>query len=326
MTANSAKRLVVFLVYPDIVLLDLVGPLQVFSHAPDEKTGAVGYDCVTISLHGEMTPTNTVVSIPTTPASAVLGRDIHTLVIVGGDGANVAMLDENIIDLVQRLGVRSERICSVCSGALVLAAAGFLDGRRATTHWDDCKTLAEMFPLVRVEEDPIYVKDGSVWTSAGITAGIDMALAMVAEDLGRDAALEVAKSMVTQMVRSGGQSQFSPNLGRQLIDNSGRFEHLHAWISENLRGDLGVDILAERANMSSRNFSRVYSRVMGVTPAKAVETMRIEAARVQLEVTRLSVKQIADDCGFRDVENMRRAFLRALNVTPSEYRETFGPD
>ena len=316
-------KLVVFVVYDDIVLLDLVGPLQVFSHALDQDTRTNGYQCAVASLNGGMVETNTVVSIPSEKLSSFSGNEIHTLVVVGGDGALSLMNDQKLLDAIVKLSKRAHRVCSVCSGALVLAAAGLLDGRRAVTHWDDCKQLEEEFPNVRVEMDPIYIKDGPVWTSAGITAGIDMALAIVAEDLGRKAALKMARSMVTHMVRSGGQSQFSPVLDRQLSDEAGRFEELHQWIGKHLQDDLCVEKLAEKMNMSPRNFSRLYAKQMGRTPAKVVTTMRVEAARDMLESTDLGVKQIASKCGFGDEERMRRAFLRLLNVPPSDYRHGF---
>lgn len=328
MTSKTAKsprhpKLVVFVVYPDIVLLDLVGPLQVFSHAPNMATNSNGYQCAVVSVDGELTETNTVVPIPTEPIDSLAGRDIHTLIVVGGDGAIPGMRDTPLVDAVRSLARRSSRVCSVCSGALVLAAAGQLDGRRAVTHWDDCQMLADEFPRVQVELDPIYVKDGHVWTSAGITAGIDMALAIVSEDYGRRAALTVARSMVAQMVRSGGQSQFSPALGRQVRDGLGRFEALHSWISDNIGSALTVDTLAAKAGMSARNFSRAYSKVTGVTPAKAVEAMRIERAQDLLETSTKSQKQIAVLCGFNDEDRMRRAFLRTLRVSPSDYRQNF---
>ena len=321
--ADDDPRLVVFVVYPDIVLLDLVGPLQVFSHALDPATGANGYHCAVTSIEGGMMATNTVVPIPSEPMSRYLKRHIHTLVVVGGDGANNAMLDKPLLEKITKLSSRVERVCSVCSGALVLAATGLLDGRRAVTHWDDCRTLEDAFPAVRVEIDPIYIKDDHVWTSAGITAGIDMALAIVAEDLGRPAALQIARSMVIQMARSGGQSQFSPVLSRQLLDVTERFEDLHQWIAENLQGDLRVEALAERMNMSARNFARLYSKQMGLTPAKAIEAIRTEAARDLLETTELGVKKVAAECGFNDEERMRRAFMRLLRVSPSDYRQSF---
>lgn len=313
-----------FVVYPDIVLLDLVGPLQVFSHAPNPLTGRNGYDCAVVSIDGSLIETNTVLPIPTDPMSQVAGREIHTLVIVGGDGAIPAMHDTALVAAIRALADRAQRVCSVCSGALVLAATGLLDGRRAVTHWDDCKMLADAFPRVQVELDPIYVKDGHVWTSAGITAGIDMALAIVSEDFGRRSAMTVARSMVAQMVRAGGQSQFSPALGRQARDGLGRFETLHAWIAEHLDTRLTVETLAAQAGMSTRNFARAYTRAIGTTPAKAVEAMRIERAQDLLETSPKSLKQIATLCGFRDEDRMRRAFVRTLNVSPSDYRSNFG--
>ena len=322
-TTKRGKRLVVFVVYPDIVLLDLVGPLQVFSHALDAKTRDNGYECAVVSVSGDMTPTNTVISIPTVPVSEVSKRDIHTLVVVGGDGAIPGMRDPVLVKTVQKLAENAARICSVCSGALILAAAGLLDGRRAVTHWDDCTMLANEFPRVRVELDPIFIKDGNTWTSAGITAGIDMALAITAEDLGRQSALEMARSMVAQMVRSGGQSQYSPTLGRQLTDRAGRFEGLHSWISDNIASALTVETLAQQVGMSARNFARTYTKTMGQTPAKSVEAIRIESAQDFLESTSNGLKEIAVACGFKDEDRMRRAFLRTLNVSPSEYRRNF---
>ncbi|WP_424969024.1 GlxA family transcriptional regulator [Dinoroseobacter sp. S76] len=328
MTANPAKptlpkRRVVFLVYPNIVLLDLVGPLQVFSHAYPPHSAEPGYECVVVSLPGGLVETNTVVAIPTQPAASITAEEIHTLVIVGGDGAIPAMEDPALTEMVRRLSKRAKRVCSVCSGALVLAAAGLLDGRRATTHWEDCDLLQRRFPQVRVELDPIFIQDGSVWTSAGITAGIDMALAIVAEDLGRAASFKVARSMVAQMVRSGGQSQFSPVLGRQQRDGTGQFEALHSWIAENLQRPLPVETLAAQAHMSPRNFARVYSKVMGITPAKAVEAIRVERAQDLLARSSSSNKQIAAQCGFKGEDRMRRAFLRLTKVSPSEYRQNF---
>jgi transcriptional regulator GlxA family with amidase domain len=320
---QDAPRLVVFVVYPDFVLLDLVGPLQAFSHAMDPRTGQNGYTCAVISMTGGMVETNTVVPILSEPMADYLDRPIHTLLVVGGDGANTAMLDQPLLDRFTKLASRAERVCSVCSGALVLAATGLLNGRRAVTHWEDCQMLADTFPAVRVEVDPIYIRDGQVWTSAGVTAGIDMALAIVSEDLGRLSALQMARSMVTHMARAGGQSQFSPILGRQMLDATGRFEPLHQWIADNLQGDLGVEVLAAQMKMSARNFSRLYPKQMGLTPAKAVETIRTEVAQELLETSDCSIKQIASQCGFNDEERMRRAFMRLLRVSPSDYRQGF---
>jgi len=320
---EQRSKLVVFVVYPNFVLLDLSGPLQVFTHALSQDNRQAAYDTSIVSVSGGAIASNTIVSIETTPISALADRPIHTLVVIGGDGAYQAMHDKILIESISNLAASAKRVCSVCSGALLLGATGILDGRRAVTHWEDCQQLAVEFPDVQVEVDPIFIKDGHVWTSAGITAGMDMALAVVAEDLGRPVALEMARSMVTHMVRSGGQSQFSPSLDRQSLDSAGRFDQLHDWIVDNLQSDLRVEALAAQANMSSRNFSRLYSSQMKITPAKAVEAIRIEVARELLETTALGVKEIAARCGFNDDERMRRAFVRTLNTSPSEYRLRF---
>ena len=339
MTSNNAKspknvpptRRVVFIVYPDFVLLDLSGPLQVFTHARCPTTQSSSskynaYDTAIASVHGGSVVSNTIVSIDSLPISSLVGQEIHTLIVVGGDGAYDSMHDEALLDGISRLAQSAQRVCSVCSGALILAATGMLDGRRAVTHWEDCKQLQEAFPNVQVEVDPIYIKDGRFWTSAGITAGIDMALAVVAEDLGRVSALEMARSLVAPMVRSGGQSQFSPTLNQQTTDVAGRFDELHQWIANNLTSDLRVEALAERVNMSPRNFSRLYTSHMKVTPAKAVESIRIQAAREWLETTTLGVKEIANRCGFNDAERMRRAFIRSVKTSPTDYRSHFHSD
>lgn len=320
---TSDPKQVVFVVYPDIVLLDLVGPLQVFTHARHQSGESSAYKTAIVSLAGGEVETNTLVSIDSEPISSWIHRPVHTLVVVGGDGAHDVVLNRKFVEQIAALAAGAERVCSVCSGALVLAATGILNGRRAVTHWEDCEHLAHAFPEVIVEIDPIFVKDGHVWTSAGITAGIDLALAVVAEDNGRSAALEMARSLVTYMVRPGGQSQFSPVLDQQARDTSGRFADLHEWIADNLHRDLRVEHLAERKSMSARNFARLYTSLMKVTPAKAVETMRTQAARELLLTTDLGVKEIAGRCGFKDDERMRRAFIRALKVSPTEYRQRF---
>lgn len=318
---------VLFIVYPDIVLLDLVGPLQVFTHARKNAQSGPAYRTHVASFDGGRTETNTILQIETDPLADWVAKNrdvpIHTLVVVGGDGAVVAALNLSFLDQVRQLAERSQRVCSVCSGAFVLAAAGLLDGRRAVTHWEDCEHLAAQHPAVRVEVDPIYIKDGNVWTSAGITAGIDMALAIIEEDLGMPAAIEMARSLVTPMVRSGGQSQFSPELDRQARDTKGRFKSLHDWVSGNLAHTISVDEMAERCGMSGRNFSRQYTATMGVSPAKAVEAIRVNAARDLLGATQNSIKVIAAKCGFQDDERMRRAFLRQIKTTPSQYRAQF---
>lgn len=321
------RRNVLFVVYPDIVLLDLVGPLQVFTHA--RKNGAPGpaYETHVVSFDGGPTETNTILGIESDRLANWLEAHrtapIHTLVVIGGDGAIPASANHPFVDQVRQLAERSVRVCSVCSGALVLAAAGLLDGRRAVTHWEDCDRLAASYPAVKVEVDPIYIKDGNIWTSAGITAGIDMALAIIEEDLGKAAAIAMARSLVTPMVRSGGQSQFSAELDRQARDRDGRFSRLHEWIAENIHQRISVEDMARECAMSSRNFSRRYRETMGISPAKSVELLRINAARDLLATTDKSIKRVALTCGFQDDERMRRAFLRHIKTSPSQFRKQF---
>ena len=318
---------VLFVVYPNMVLLDLVGPLQVFTHARKNPRSDAAYQTNIVSRAGARIETNTILQIDSDPIEKWLlepeNTSIHTLVVVGGDGAIEAALDQPFVEQVRQLADRSMRVCSVCSGALVIAAAGLLDGRRAVTHWEDCERLAEQYPAVKVEVDPIYIKDGNVWTSAGITAGIDMSLAIIQEDLGKPAAIEMARSLITPMVRSGGQSQFSPELDRQARDIEGRFTLLHTWITGNIQQKISVDDMARECGMSSRNFSRRYTETMGTSPAKAIEAIRVDVAREILATTEQSVKSVAAQCGFQDYERMRRTFLRHIKTSPSQYRKQF---
>jgi transcriptional regulator GlxA family with amidase domain len=318
---------VVFVVYPDIVLLDLAGPLQVFTHACVDIKSAPAYRTSIISQSGGRVPTNTIVPVETDPMDGWIAKSkckpIHTLVLVGGDGAIPAAQNMAFVAMVKDLAGRATRVCSICSGALVLAAAGLLDGKRAVTHWEDCERLERDYPAVKVEQDPIYIQDGNVWTSAGITAGVDMSLAIIEEDLGKQAAINMARSLVIPMARSGGQSQFSPELDRQSRDSKGQFSVLHNWISENIQRKITVEDMADVCGMSSRNFSRRYTEVMGVSPAKSIETIRVNAAREQLEITKRSIKAVAETCGFKDDERLRRAFQRHIKTSPTEYRKQF---
>lgn len=314
---------IVLVVYPEITVLDLAGPLQVFSDAARNGADAFPYKIDIVSLTGGTIESDTPLPVRTTPMKNFFRRTIDTLIVIGGGGVYDAYQDEELVSGVSKLIKRSRRICSVCSGAYVLAATGVLDNHRVATHWWDCENLAKNFPKLQVDIEPIYIREGNVWTSAGVTAGIDMALALLAEDHGRAVALNVARSLVAYMVRPGGQSQFSAVIDRQMKDTSGRFDALHDWIAENLDRDLSVDALAGRMSMSPRNFSRVYSGRTGMTPAKAVEAIRLEAAARLLETTARSISEIAIQCGFVDDERMRRAFLRAMSVSPSDYRKRF---
>ena len=322
-----SKPNVVFVVYPGIVLLDLVGPLHVFSRACESETGDLAYNTHVASVEGGPVSTNTIVPIETVALAELCGEghamSIDTLVVVGGDGAEVAEADFKLVRKIREVSKRARRTCSICCGAFVLAKAGLLDGRRAVTHWQDCKLLSDRFPHVKVEEDPIFIKDGSVWTSAGITAGIDMALAIVREDLGSAPALNLARSLVTPMIRSSGQSQFSSDLARQTHDAEGEFAALHDWMRCNLALTISVGDMAERCGMSSRSFSRRYAASVGLTPANSLEKMRVDAARNLLCETNQNMKSVARTCGFRDQEKMRRAFHRQLRTSPSSYQSLF---
>jgi transcriptional regulator GlxA family with amidase domain len=247
---------------------------------------------------------------------------LDTLVIAGGPGVESAAADAVLVEWVRERARQARRIASVCTGAFLLAASGMLDGRRAVTHWSYCTELARRFPTVRVESDPIFVRDGSVWTSAGVTSGIDLALALVEEDLGGTLALAVARYLVVFLKRPGGQAQFSEALSLQAADD--RFGALHDWISKHLADDLSLSVLAGHAGMSERSFSRHYAEATGQTPARAIERLRVEAARRLLLESRLPVKRIAQRCGFGSEETMRRSFHRLIDITPQDYRARFG--
>jgi transcriptional regulator GlxA family with amidase domain len=243
---------------------------------------------------------------------------LDTLIVAGGDGSRAAMADPALLGFTRAAAVQARRVASVCSGAYVLAAAGQLDGRRATTHWSRAADLARRFPAAKVEPDRIWVRDGTVWTSAGITAGIDLALAMIGEDLGEAVARRTAQQLVVYHRRPGGQSQFSALL--EMDRGGGRFAPLLTWMRENLSGALTVERLAARAAMSERHFARAFTAETGVTPAKAVERLRLEAARAAVETGSRPIEAVARDAGFSDPERMRRAFLRAFGQPPQALR------
>jgi transcriptional regulator GlxA family with amidase domain len=246
---------------------------------------------------------------------------LDTLVVAGGQGVEAAASDAVLVDWVRQRARQARRTASVCTGAFLLAASGVLDGRRAVTHWSFCAGLARRFPAVRVEPDPIFVQDGSVWTSAGVTAGIDLALALVEEDLGRTVALAVARYLVAFLKRPGGQAQFSAALSLQAAED--KFGALHEWVAPHLADDLSLMVLARRAGMSERSFSRHYAEATGLTPGRAVERLRVEAARRMLSESRLPVKRIAQHRGFGSEKTMRRCFLRLIAVTPQDYSTRF---
>jgi transcriptional regulator GlxA family with amidase domain len=262
--------------------------------------------------------------VDTAPISSVRPDQVDTLVIPGGPGIWKLRQDAALMKWISQALPKARRVASVCLGAFVLAWTGTLDGRRAVTHWRYCPRLADGFSRIRVEPDAIFIKDGNVWTSAGVSAGIDLALAMIEEDFGHTTALDIARRLVVFLKRPGGQSQFSTVLAAQASDVEGRFSALHAWIIENIAGNLKVEALAEKAGMSPRTFARAYASRTGMTPAHGVEALRVETARLLLESREIGgVIEVARRAGFGDDERMRRAFMRHLGVSPSEYRSRF---
>jgi transcriptional regulator GlxA family with amidase domain len=321
--APNAVRVIDVLTYPAVQLLDVTGPIQVFASANDLVAGSGGvrpYVLRVVAQGGQGVTASAGLALAAGPLPPV-GEALDTLLVAGGEGAEAAAEDPALVDWVRERATRARRVASVCTGAFLLAAAGVLDGRRAATHWMYCARLAERFPAVRVEPDPIFVCDGSVWTSAGVTAGIDLALALVEEDLGRSVALAVARYLVVFLKRPGGQAQFSAPLSLQTAED--KFGALHGWINDHLEGDLSLSILADQAGMSERSFSRRYAEAMGQTPARAIERLRVDAARRQLSDSKVAVKRIAQRCGFGTEETMRRSFLRLLSTTPQDYRARF---
>jgi len=321
---SAAPRLIVLVAYDRVQLLDVTGPLQSFATTNDlcsEVEGRLPYRFRVVSLKGGPVVTSSGLQLLTDPINVAARQSIDTVICAGLPAMGEVTVDPALVRRVRSLASRARRVASVCTGAFVLAATGLLDGRRVTTHWRACERLAQNYPRLRVEPNPIFVRDGHIWTSAGITAGIDMSLALIADDLGHAAAMATARHLVMFIKRPGGQAQFSVPLAAQAEENT--FASLHAWMRGNLTADLRVEALARRAAMSPRHFARVYLTKVGRTPARMVEEMRMEAARRSLEETDLSVKRIARDCGFGDEERMRRSFIRQLGVTPSDYRSRF---
>ncbi len=321
-THGKARR-IVFVAFPEVVLLDLIGPWEVFSLA-NQLAGQTSapYELALVSGDNRATVTSAGgISMDSHQAVQDCRGEIDTLVVPATQLAWAAEAPQFSRDL-QRLARRSSRIVSICGGAFLLAEAGLLDGKKATTHWRGAEALAKRFPNVDVQADSIFVKDGNVYTSAGVTAGIDLALALVEEDLGQATALECARNLVMFMRRPGGQSQFSTTLESQCAERD-VINELLAWAAENIAHDLSVQTLAERAHMSVRNFSRVFRSEVGQTPAAFVEKLRVDATRQRLEETDEPIDKIAKHCGFRSADSMRRSFQRVVKVTPSDYRKRF---
>ena len=314
-SAKPALRRIAVLVFEDFQLLDVAGPISVFE-MPMRGVSPPPYQLEVYSLGGGPVRASCGVSLMTQTLPKRLTLD--TLVVSGGEGTRAAMGDPALLAAIRRLNTGTRRTCSVCSGSFLLAAAGLLEGRRATTHWRRSEALARAFPNVRVEADRIFIRDGKFWTSAGISAGIDLALALVEDDLGEEVARRAAKELVLHQRRHGGQSQFSVMQDIRLA--SARFDDLIGWIRSHLGADLNVEALASEARMSPRNFARVFRAETGTTPARFVQKLRLEAARQAVEGSGAALQTIAAETGFGDAERMRIAFIRAYGQPPMVLR------
>jgi transcriptional regulator GlxA family with amidase domain len=318
-----APRTVLIVVFDGVQSLDVTGPLEVFTGAngylADRGEPGPAYRIAVAGPGGQPVRTSSGLTIvPDTDLRAAPAA--HTLVVPGGEGTRAA--NEEVTAWLRQHAPTAQRIASVCTGAFLLARAGLLAGRRATTHWAYADALRRQFPEVTVDPEPIYVRDGAVVTSAGVTAGIDLALALVEEDVGREAALAVARHLVVFLRRPGGQAQFSAQLRAQLARRR-PLREVQQWITERPAGDLSVASLAARAGLSPRQFARSFTTETGVTPGRYVDRVRLEAARRQLEDTGEGVEQVARSCGYGTPEAMRRAFIRTLGVSPAGYRQRF---
>jgi len=325
-TSRSSARQIVIVAYSGVQSLDVSGPLEVFTAASRLAAAAAaprrGYEIRVLSSDGEPLRTSSGLELlPHGELSSAPAR-IDTLIVAGGEGVDEAVEDRSLVAWIAAASAASRRTASVCTGAFLLARAGLLDGRRATTHWAAAARLARLHPRVRVEPDPIFLRDGSVWTSAGVSAGMDLALAMVEADIDRECALTIARHLVLFLRRPGSQAQFSATLAAQEPAREPLREVQRA-VVEDPSGEHTIEAMAARAHMSPRNFARAFRAQTGVTPGRYVERVRLEHARRRLEDGGEPVASIAAACGFGTAETMRRAFLRALGVGPAEYRRRF---
>ncbi len=317
------ERHIVIVTFDAGQILDVTGPLEVFSSA-SRFLPSVRYRTQVVTTRGGAVRANCGLEFASSAIGDVIGP-VDTVVVAGGSGMDQAVTDSELLDQIRRLAADARRVTSVCSGAFLLAAAGLLQGRRATTHWADCGQLEHDYAGVTVDPDAIFVQDGNVWTSAGVTAGIDLALALVADDHGRQAAATVARQLVVYLQRSGGQTQYSTLLAGQAADTE-PVRDLLSWLRDHLTEDLSLPALARQVNLSERQFTRVFKAQVGVTAADHVEAVRLESACRLLETTDRTIEQIARTCGFGTPETMNRTFRRRLNTTPGDHRHHFRGD
>ena len=319
-------RTVLMVLFDGVQSLDVTGPLEVFTGANTwraHRGDGPGYDIRTASLGGRAVRTSSGLRVAPDQDLREFGVSRpDPLIVPGGEGARRA--DQELVAWLRAHGRRASRLVSVCTGAFLLAEAGLLDGRRVVTHWSCCRALAAGYPAITVEADPIFVRDGHVLTSAGVTAGIDLALALAEDDLGRDAARDIARHLVVFLRRPGNQAQFSAQLAGQLAHRE-PLRDVQRWITDHPAADLSVESLASQASLSPRQFARAFTAEVGMPPGRYVDRVRLETARRQLEDTADGIEQTARSCGYGTPEAMRRAFIRALGVSPGEYRRRFRP-
>lgn len=322
----KTKKRIVILGIPPVDALDVVGPAEVFAYA-NQLSGTKPYVIDLISAGPELDiESETGIGLrahKTLEQERRSGQPIDTLIVTTGFAA-IDRLHPAATEWIRKRARTSRRICSICVGAFVLAATGLLDGRKATTHWRMARQLAEAYPAIRVDPAPIWVKDGHIYTSAGISAGIDLALSLVAEDLGDAAAAQVAKNLVLFLRRPGGQAQFSVSLQSQQTPSSG-LDALCLWISEHLESELTVEIMADHMSTSVRTLIRTFQRELNTTPAKYVEDVRLEAVSRALEFGGQSLDEIARQCGYNSVDVLRKAFTRRVGLSPKDYAQRFRP-
>lgn len=324
---ENSKHIVI-IAPPATSLLDVAGPVEVFSKTIDFIKLYLPHITESYTIHVLSTQASKVVTtssgLPIVCEGGIksINYPVDTVLVSGIPNAPDDMVPKEVLNWLKNNINKVRRIGSICAGAFILAEAGILDGKKATTHWRVCDKLARLYPKVKVENDPIFVKDGNIYTSAGISTGMDLALALVEEDYGKDIALSVARQLVLYLKRPGNQSQFSIVLTHQKADYQ-PIRELQEWIIDHLEEPLSVESLAEKASMSQRNFARVFLRETGITPAKYIEKLRLETARRRLEETQLTLEEISNECGVGNADALRRLFLRHMRTTPSDYRRSF---
>jgi transcriptional regulator GlxA family with amidase domain len=328
MSSLPKPRQVAILVFPGVQSLDVTGPLEVLTGANRALRAGAGrgrsYEVRLLGCEREPLQTSSGLTITPHASLSEVPSPLDTLIVPGGSGHAAAAEDPAVIEWIAATSRTARRTASVCTGAFLLARAGLLDGRRATTHWSAAGELQRACPLALVDAEPIFVRDGHIWTSAGVTAGMDLALALVEDDLDRETALLIARHLVLFLRRPGNQSQFSATLAAQEPRRE-PLREVQRLVLEDVAGEHSVEAMAARAHMSPRHFARAFSAETGLTPARYVERVRLEAARGRLEDTQEPIATVAAACGFGTAETMRRVFLRSLAVGPAEYRRRFNP-